>query len=311
MQKLLCDINCEGRKGENMVEAYVVSAFSKHGKGGNNAGVVFDYTNLTTLQKRWIASRLGYAETVFVSNSAIADYRLQYFTPTSEVSLCGHATIATFVLLKLLNIQESNNYLISSKQKVDYTIETKSGILKISIKNNLIFMQQNSPTFLDILSPSLFTNCINSEFIDKSLPIQIVSTGLKDIILPIDSMQNLTNLQPNFKNIISLSQQKDVVGIHAFVLNKNKDNIATCRNFAPLYGIDEESATGTASCALACYLFKYFSKQPQYVFEQGYSLGQVSQIIVNLTYQDDIIDAVYVGGSGYLVCKKSLSVPNI
>ena len=108
--------------------------------------------------------------------------------------------------------------------------------------------------------------------------------------------------------IANLSREKNAVGVHAFTLTTESGVTAICRNFAPLYGIDEESATGTASCALACYLFKYHRQQPQYIFEQGHNMGAISRIVVNLSYHGNVIDSVFVGGYGYLLGKKSLPV---
>ena len=105
-----------------------------------------------------------------------------------------------------------------------------------------------------------------------------------------------------------MTKEKEAVGVHAFTLIKESDVTAICRNFAPLYGINEESATGTASCALACYLFKYYKQQPQYVFEQGHNMGEISRIVVNILYHGNVIDSVFVGGYGHMLGKKSLPV---
>lgn len=282
-----------------MVEVYVVSAFSKENKGGNKAGVVLNRPELTTEQKMEIAKELGYSETAFLTNSDVADFRLEYFTPTDEVPLCGHATIATFSILKILNLLE----------KKDYTIEAKAGILNIFIKEDgLVFMEQNVPAYYEVLKPEELEGCVRKEAISEDLPIQIVSTGLRDIMLPVASLEQLDNLEPDFEAITELSKAKDVVGIHAFALSKESEVTAICRNFAPLYGNDEESATGTSNCALAGYLFRHYEKKPQYIFEQGYSMNEVSRIIVNLDYSEADIRSIYVGGYGYLVCQKSLMV---
>ncbi|GMA68163.1 hypothetical protein GCM10025884_17900 [Leuconostoc gelidum subsp. gelidum] len=80
-------------------------------------------------------------------------------------------------------------------------------------------------------------------------------------MVPIKSTKYLQQLDPNFNVMTELSKEQNVIGVHAFALEEGKDNItAICRNFAPLYDIDEESATGTSNCALACYLFKYVEK---------------------------------------------------
>ena len=213
--------------------------------------------------------------------------------------MCGHATIATFSILNSLG----------KLGKDAYTIETKAGMLNIQIeKNGMIFMEQNRPTYFETLKPDFFAGCLETGFIDTALPIQIVSTGLKDIMLPVDTKEHLERLNPNFTSMVSLCYDQDIVGIHAFALTGGAETTAICRNFAPRYGINEESATGTSSCALACYLFKHYKQQSQYVFEQGFNLGSASRLIVNIAQHDSTIDTVYVGGYGYLECKKILAM---
>ncbi len=169
-------------------------------------------------------------------------------------------------------------------------------------------MEQNRPTYFEILKPDAFAGCLEDRFIDTALPIQIVSTGLKDIMLPVDSKDHLERLNPNFTNMAILCCDQDVVGIHAFALTDSAETTAICRNFAPRYGINEESATGTSSCALACFLFKHYKQQSQYIFEQGFNLGSVSRLVVNITHQSDNIDTVHVGGYGHLVRRKTLLI---
>ena len=282
-----------------MVTIYVTSAFSKEGKGGNKAGVVLHRPDLSSAQMLMIAKELGYSETAFVVDSQVADFKLRYFTPTEEVDLCGHATIATFATLRLLN----------KLGKEKYTIETKAGILTIRIKEDgLIFMEQNCPTYFDVLKPDMVKGCMEEHVISREFPIQIISTGLKDVMLPITSQEEIMAMTPDFKAITDLSRELDVVGIHAFALTDSSDITAVCRNFAPLYGINEESATGTSNCALASYLFKYYEKKSEYIFEQGHVLGEISRIVVHIDYHEDMIDTVYVGGYGYLVEEKRLEL---
>lgn len=282
-----------------MVTIYVTSAFSKEGKGGNKAGVVLHRPDLSSAQMLMIAKELGYSETAFVVDSQVADFKLRYFTPTEEVDLCGHATIATFATLRLLN----------KLGKEKYTIETKAGILTIRIKEDgLIFMEQNCPTYFDVLKPDMVKGCMEEHVISREFPIQIISTGLKDVMLPITSQEEIMAMTPDFKAITELSREMGVVGIHAFAFCTTGNITAVCRNFAPLYGINEESATGTSNCALASYLFKYYEKKSEYIFEQGHVLGEISRIVVYIDYHEDMIDAVYVGGYGYLVEEKKLAL---
>lgn len=269
-----------------MIKVYVASAFCKDETGGNKAGVVLYENGLTNDEKKKIAKIVGYAETAFVTETPEADFKIEYFTPAEEVPLCGHATIATFGVLKYLN----------KLDKDSYTIETKSGILNINLKENKIFMEQNIPVFYEELSYKEIRKSFDIDCINKNIPIQIVSTGLKDILIPIKNEEVLWQLKPNFEYITEISKKYNVVGMHLYTFSNDK---VMCRNFAPLYDVNEESATGTSNCALAGLLFKKLNiKKDIYSFEQGYSLKAPSQIIVKvISYDKENIDKIFVGGN--------------
>lgn len=268
------------------VKVYVVSAFTKDNKGGNKAGVVLFDDRLNDKDKREISRKLGYSETVFVTKSTQADFKLEYFTPTEEVPLCGHATIATFALMEHLNILDRS----------EYTFETKSGVLSVTINKGMVYMEQTKPEYFEILKTNEFVDCFDRNCLSEEYPIQIVSTGLPDIIIPIKDEDTLNAMNPNFENITEASKKYKAVGIHAFVIS---DDRIICRNFAPLYDIPEESATGTANCALASYLHKHnILRKDVYTMEQGYSLDLPSEIIVKLTIDEGSISRIFVGGYG-------------
>ena len=271
------------------MDIYVASAFAKDGRGGNKAGVMVENIPQTAAEKLKIAKIMGFSETAFVSKSEKADFCLEYFTPAEQVPLCGHATIATFTVLRQLGKLDKN----------DYTIETGAGILRIKLQGDMIFMEQNVPEFSEKLSADEFENIINLADIGKKYPIQIVSTGLRDIMLLIKNEKALSKLKPDFAAMTELSRAKNVVGVHAFTL-KNDEITAVCRNFAPLYDIDEESATGTSNCALTGYLWEYGIRRNRYIFEQGYELNAPSEIIVDTHNESEKITAIFVGGKGYI-----------
>lgn len=278
-----------------MIEVYVASAFCKGNIGGNKAGVVLYRNDLTEIDKKKIAKELGYAETAFINTSNKADFKIEYFTPAEEVPLCGHATIASFGILKYLNRLSKSNY----------TIETKSGILEINLEDDEIFMEQNIPTFYEEIDYKEIKNCFNLDCINNNYPISIVSTGLKDILVPIKNEDVLNKLNPNFDTITKISKKYDVVGTHLYTFNNDR---IICRNFAPLYDVDEESATGTSNCALAGLLFmKLNIKNKLYVFEQGYSLNSPSIIKVKIYSLDNKkIDKIFVGGKSRFVEVKNV-----
>lgn len=274
-----------------MTKVYTVYAFSKNNQGGNAAGVVLDAENLSRSQKQQIAKDMGYSETAFVSPSERASFKLEYFTPVDEVELCGHATIGTFVLMHQKGIIPSG----------EFTIDTLSGVLKVKVmEDGTVMMQQTTPRYMETYPTEDFSSFLQVEWRTPSLPIQAVSTGLKDILFPIDSREHLFGLRPHFEEMARVNESQQVVGIHAFALTPGEETTAVCRNFAPLYGINEEAATGTSNCALACYLFKHLRKQDSYLFEQGHNLGRVSQIRVEVHHKEGVIEDVFVGGKGFL-----------
>lgn len=277
-----------------MIKVYTLNAFTDDVSGGNPAGVVLDADNLSKNQMQDIAKKVGFSETAFVMKSDVADFRVRFFTPSNEVDLCGHATIATFKLLLLKGLIHTGSY----KQ------ETLAGILSVeALADGGILMEQSIPQYFDIIGPSEIAKSLGIDVadIDDKLPIQVVSTGLKDIIVPVKSLTILKNLKPDFEAITSISKQYDSTGYHVFTTDSISGADCACRNFAPLYDIDEEAATGTASGALSSYLFKYKvlvdSAYTRIVFEQGYYMNSPSRIIASLHIENDAITHVYVGGN--------------
>ncbi len=274
-------------------KVYKVSSFAKSKEGGNPAGVVLDADLFSVSQMKKIAAYVGFSETAFVMNSDEADFKVRFFTPTEEVDLCGHATIATFYTLAELGIIKTGSY----KQ------ETKAGILGIELlKNGSVMMNQRIPEFFEILDREEVASSLNiktSDLIDE-LPVQIVSTGIRDIIIPIKNLMLLNHMNPNFDKIIDISRKYNVIGYHTFTLETITGANANCRNFAPLYDIPEESATGTSNGALGCYLYQHGvvngNQVANLVMEQGYSMKKPSEIKVVLQLNRDEIVAVKVGG---------------
>ncbi len=273
------------------VKVHKLTAFPNGKNGGNKAGVVLNADALTKDSMQRIANDVGFSETAFVSESSKATYKLQFFTPTSEVDLCGHATIATWNLLRDLK------YI----KKGHYSMETNVGILNVEVTKKEVYMQQKRPKFFKNVEQFEILDCFYEErFLDTTLPTMIVSTGLKEIFVPVKDVETLHKLHPKLKHIEHLSKKYDVIGLHLFALDNDVD--AYGRNFAPIVGIDEESATGTSNGALACYLNKYVSpNKEEYTLRQGYSMKMPSEIKVKIDKLYNEILSVSVGGSAKIL----------
>lgn len=276
-----------------IINAYTLNAFAQTPQCGNPAGVVFDADGLSEQQMQQIASVLGFSETAFVMQSDVADFKVRFFTPNQEVDLCGHATIATFYAMASLNRINPGSY----------QQETKAGVLGVEVsKDHFVMMEQAMPIFSEIVAKEEIAASLNltASQIASELPVQVVSTGLRDILVPVKSVKILHAIQPDYHKIENLSKQYQTVGYHVFALTSLDEADAYCRNFAPLYDIPEEAATGTSNGALGCYLNHYGkvsdSKAQSLVFRQGYSMKKPSEIRVSLDVKQNQISTVKVGG---------------
>lgn len=286
------------------VEAILVSSFTANGTGGNPAGVVLNADNLSNEEKLQIAQAVGYSETAFVSKDNEADFEVSFFTVTGEVDFCGHATLAAF------STMYQNGIVAEGK----YVQRTKAGLLAVAIETNgLVVMEQKLPEYGAQFSCEVISELVglDSKVLEStSLPIEVVSTGLADIIVPVPNGY-LDKIQVNEALTRSFCKRHEAIGIHAFELcEKTSKFTASCRNFAPLFGISEESATGSASGALACYLAKHLpnSNSNSFVFEQGRAMNCISKITASVDSNDQGITKVKVGGFAHEIGRRKISV---
>ncbi|WP_283131723.1 PhzF family phenazine biosynthesis protein [Enterovibrio norvegicus] len=275
----------------DVIEVYVVNAFVADNQGGNPAGVVLNAQSLDAAQMQTIAAELGHSETAFVLSSKKADFRVRFFTPTEEVDFCGHATVATFsTLFKTEKIAAGH-----------YFQETKAGVLSIEIEpDGRVTMGQALPTFGAEFTPEEIAPLLgihSEDILATGLPVQAVSTGMSDIIVPLIDEALLNNIKPDLDAIKAFNLASNTIAIHVFAITPTESDIsARCRNFAPAVGIDEESATGSAAGALASYLHRYQGGKYRYLFEQGEILNKRSLLWAQVDGDEEIIENVTVGG---------------
>ena len=284
-----------------------VNAFTETLYGGNPAGVVTDSPDLTENQMKYITKTLSVSETAFVFPSNVADYKVRFFSPKLEVDLCGHATIATFFIMA----QEGIFKDVEEKMTVDQ--ETKAGILPVDIyfkEGNVerVMMAQRKPTLKGIhldrrkLAKSLH---VEESEIDSSTPEQIVSTGLFTLPVCVKSFNTLRSMKPDFDVVKEICNDIGVGSFHVFTFETMEETSAYhARNFAPMYGINEDPVTGTANGAVCSYLYKNkILKKKNLVCEQGDIIGRSGRVFVKV---DNTI--VKVGGKARLVEEKEIKV---
>jgi PhzF family phenazine biosynthesis protein len=286
------------------IEVQILNAFVDNGKGGNQAGVVLNADNLTNEQKLKIAAKIGLSETAFVSKSKLADFKLDFFTPTRQIAHCGHATIATFSYLSQLGKIRNAN---SSKETID-------GKREILVQGDLAFMEQRPPLYIDIQlrkEEILKSLRLNENNLLTKAPISIVNTGNSFAIIPVANPDILKSIKPDFNLITQISDELDLIGYYVFCTQTDHaERDANTRMFAPRYGIEEEAGTGMAAGPLACYLYDILGlKKEKILIQQGWFMNQPSPslIIIDLSLDNNgKITKIMVGGKG--IPKASITV---
>lgn len=278
---------------------YIVDAFTSVPFGGNTAGVVLleddkGFPSDTLMQK--IAAQLRYSETAFIKQNGEKDFTIRYFTPEGEVDLCGHATIASFKVLMECGRTTEGDVCLN---------RTLAGDLNVYVGEQ-IMMDMATPQVVgkEVEMKELYRIMAGREMETvQELPVEIISTGLPDIILPLASVEELQSLKPDMQALAKLSNELEVTGVHAFAI-ADDNYTAHVRNFAPLYGIDEESATGTANGALSYYLFRHgIAKEgDRCTYLQGEAMGRASEI----SAQIETGGKIKVGGNAAIMASGEL-----
>ena len=262
-------------------DVWQIDAFTDLPFKGNPAGVVFS-ENLNKEEMQLIAREFNLSETAFISKSTEADFDLKWFTPSVEVKLCGHATIASLHYLSQMGIIENNSSI---------TFNTLSGVLKCSAEDGLYSLslpipqlsefKGNKKEIIDALGGE---KSINTE----KFPFIIDDGGY--LYIYVSTLKELMNLKPDFKMLFDLSSSSK--GFDAFTLFTTetlaKGNHAHLRFFAPYYGINEDPVTGSANGPLLLVLryLGLIEKDTEgkiFTFEQGDVLGRKGRINVSFS----------------------------
>jgi PhzF family phenazine biosynthesis protein len=281
-----------------MMKYYIVDAFTDQPFGGNPAGVVLlegDAFPSETLMLQ-IAAELRYSETAFVRRLSPSEYHVRYFTPKAEVELCGHATIATFSLLHQMGLAEG-----------ECLCHTLAGDLRIEAGTK-VMMQMATPRIVTTVEDTVeIYRALGVTGYHPTLPVQIAYSGLPDIMIPLADVATLNGLHPDMEAISAITQKHKAVSFHVFAFG-NDGYTAHVRDFAPLYDITEESATGTANAALTHYLAinDVIPRQGDFAFLQGEAMGRPSVVSTRIASDGTL----YVGGTAYVLASGEFNLEN-
>jgi len=239
---------------------YIVDAFTKTPFSGNPAGVCILDNEIDDGLMQNIASEVNLSETSFVLKQCDT-FSIRWFTPTSEVPLCGHATLASAHILWEQQFVNKNSPIHFSTKKC--------GKLDIKFENEMIVMN----------FPQLFTTAADEgEIIQKAFDVKSKFVGCDDTdyLIEVENEDMVVDYKPDFDLLKKL--QKSVI-ITAQSVNEQYDFVS--RMFAPNLGINEDPVTGSAHCYLAPYWGKKLNKNILTGYQASHRPGFVESELLN------------------------------
>ena len=236
-----------------------IDAFATEESEGNPAAAIYLNTehDISAREMQRIAKELkGFVSEVgYVRQLDENTFDIKYYSSEREVDFCGHATIA--IMYDLLK----NNAELMKKQFVN--IMTRKG--KLIVENRMthedaVFISAPGPNFSskDMAKEHLAKALkVSTEVISDAYPISIVNAGLETLIVPINALQALLSITPQFEALKGYCQKNSIDIITVFTDEVvDKANMYRTRVFAPTFGYLEDPATGTGNAAFGYYLLK-------------------------------------------------------
>lgn len=283
------------------IEIFQIDAFTSEPFGGNPAAVVLD-DSLNDEQMINIAAEMNLSETAFLSFSDKADFNLRWFTPKSEVKLCGHATIASLHFLFEKNLLKENS---------EITFNTKSGIIRAGQSADFYWMQ--IPEIKFVKTETDLNELFSALGLKSSSVYKNVFTGTnKYLFIGVDNLQTLFNLEPDFIKLLRIISLQNIFSdIAVYTLQTlEEDSIAHLRFFAPAEGIYEDPVTGSAAGPLLLLLshqnkIENFSDDKIYTIEQGDILKRKGRIGVSYNRKSNILK---IYGNAVTILKGNLQI---
>ncbi len=300
------------------IKAKRFSAFTALPYAGNAAWVVLTTEDLSDQDMVILASDLNPSgDTVFAmpDPTSEADICLRFFHGKNEVNFSSHAAIATYFALGGENIVKLKEPETVIKQR------TKTGINSVELridgeKVTRATMTLAKPTHLDLeLNPTLvarFLGLGRDDIAAAGLPMEVISTGLYDLVVPLRSLKEIRSVSPNFSLMDSFCVRLGINGVIVFCRQVfDTDSTAFMRHFTPSIGVNENEISGLAAGTLGYYLFKHkmieVANFSRIIIEQGHLHQKQGKVYVHLETTRGQLYRVKIGGNavqtftGYII----------
>ena len=251
---------------------FQVDAFTKEVFKGNPAAVCILDAWLDDEMLQSIATENNLSETAFLVPLSRGHYDLRWFTPTIEVDLCGHATLASaFVIFSFID---------TGLTSIDF--KTASGLLTVLKSEGLLSMDFPSRKPIPIEAPSILPDALGME------PEEVQKS--RDLLAVFEGERHIREMNPDFE---LLKKIQDALGIIVTAPGDHSDFVS--RFFAPNAGILEDPVTGSAHCTLIPYWAERLGKNKLHAYQFSKRSGEL--------FCENLNDRVRISGHAVLYAK--------
>jgi PhzF family phenazine biosynthesis protein len=299
------------------IRIFQVDAFTTERFTGNPAGVVLDADTLSDAEMLAIARELNNADTAFVLKPDGSDHelRVRFFTPRTEASFVGHATIATHFVLSHDGAQRPAGGRIRQRQKsgiVDVEVRGQDAARRIAVRQPAppLGRQLNDRERLAVLDAL----ALSTGDIDTRCPLRIVGGAGTRLMIGVRSTDQLKQLKPDFLRLTTLSAQLGAAGFFVFTLSHAMPGCLTeSRMFCPALGIPEDPVSGNAHGLLGAYLVEqgllaHAGATAQFTGAQGHHVNRAGRVDVELEFTDGKLDGVWIVGQAVQIFETAMSL---
>ncbi|MEM9330559.1 MAG: PhzF family phenazine biosynthesis protein [Pseudomonadota bacterium] len=293
---------------------HTLDVFTDQALAGNPLAVVLDSEGLNDEAMQAIASEFNLSETVFVMppQNASSMAKIRIFTPVHELPFAGHPTVGTAILLSHLNHLEDGSHLVLEENvgPVVCRISDQAGVRtarfglpKIAKPIDHAFDLAGWASGLGLAPETM--DGTRGELWDGGVPYTMV---------PVDSMETVASVVIEMSSIRKVEPVFNDIAANPYVFCKGGVDEGTdfhARMFAPLFGITEDPATGSAVASMSGWIAKHEMAETEkrtFKIEQGYEMGRPSQIYLDIDKQNGKITDAGISGAAVRISEGEIEV---
>jgi trans-2,3-dihydro-3-hydroxyanthranilate isomerase len=291
---------------------YICDVFTETRFGGNQLAVLPEAVGLSTQQMQEVAREFNFSETTFVFPARAGHARhVRIFTPVREIPFAGHPNVGTaFVLATAGELGEI-------KSSLTVIFEEESGLVSVTIQEaggkvaSCELTAPQSLSFGKTLPVELVAAALSidsKEIVTKTHGPQVASVGLPFVMVELRDRSVLERARINMSGFEALAAEGVMPDVYLYIRSSDDFDIRA-RMFAPLSGVPEDPATGSANCALAG-LLAHYSQDSNGSFSwriaQGVEMGRPSTLIARAEKKDDVVQTTRIGGATVLVSEGTI-----